>query len=62
LQSAWMTEPMGAPIRLYQRTAMGRQRLADWNKDIDRRVASLKGVLDLYSQCQDSDTYAGEPT
>ena len=56
LQSTWMTGPTGAPIRLYQITAVGRQRLADWKEDIVVRVALLKVFLDLYSQLQDSDT------
>ncbi len=50
LQSAWVTEPTGAPIRVYQITDVGRKRLAGWKEDIEVRVASLHVFLDLWSQ------------
>ncbi len=53
LESTWMTEPTGAPVRLYQITGVGRERLAAWQKDIEVRVTSLTMFLDLYAQLHD---------
>ncbi len=50
LASTWVTEPPGAPVRLYQMTDLGRQRLNAWKADIEVRVASLTVFLDLWAQ------------
>ena len=50
LESAWLTEAVGAPVRLYHITDAGRQRLAAWKDEIEVRVGSLKTFLDLWPQ------------
>ncbi len=52
LQSDWVTEAAGAPVRLYRLTDAGRLRLADWKEEIETRVASLNVFLDLWSHSQ----------
>lgn len=50
LQSTWITDPPGAPVRLYQITGVGLQRLDAWKADIEVRAASLKVFLELWSK------------
>lgn len=46
--SDWVTEAVGAPVRVYQLTPMGHERLAAWRDDIALRVQSLHTFLDLW--------------
>ena len=50
LSSHWVTEPGGAPVRVYQLTEPGRARLQAWKADIELRVRSLQTFLDLWSE------------
>ena len=50
LQSTWVTAAAGPPVRVYRVTEAGQERLADWKKDIEMRVQSLRTFLDLWSQ------------
>ncbi len=48
LESTWVTETGGAPVRVYRITARGRARLALWKEDIELRMQSLRSFLALW--------------
>ncbi len=50
LVSRWVAEPGGAPVRVYQLTEPGRERLQAWKDDIELRVRSLQTFLDLWTE------------
>jgi DNA-binding PadR family transcriptional regulator len=49
LESSWLTEEVGAPIRIYRLTDDGTVRLQEWKEDIELRLTSLKTFLDLWA-------------
>lgn len=48
LMSRWVIEDGGAPIRVYEITPKGLDKLTEWYRDIRVRLQSLKTFLDLY--------------
>ncbi|PSR20165.1 MAG: PadR family transcriptional regulator [Sulfobacillus acidophilus] len=50
LSSDWVTESVGAPVRVYHITPLGQERLVDWKEEITLRVQSLQTFLDLWEQ------------
>lgn len=49
LESTWITEVAGAPVRVYRITGTGRIRLNHWKEDIELRVRSLQTFLHLWA-------------
>ena len=53
--STWVTEDIGAPIRVYRLTDQGRVLLDEWHEDIALRIQSLQTFVKLWSKSR-SDT------
>jgi len=48
VESSWLTDAVGPPIRVYRLTDTGEFRLRDWKDDIELRMRSLQTFLELW--------------